>query len=136
MNQNSENLSKATLDVISSIQQLYDEHIADIKELAEWQEQWNLNPESCRMRVLEENYTPPQAPSFQQIFHLVSAIPFLIERIKKDNQQLVKKEDYNQPYGYCPICSIPGMSRERRINGNDMCFNGHIYLSRDAVYPK
>ena len=67
-------------------------------------------------------------------FHRV--VESFIFRIKKDNQQLVKKEDYNQPYGYCPICSIPGMNRERRINGNDMCFNGHIYLSRDAVYPK
>lgn len=39
------------------------------------------------------------------------------------------------PYGYCPICGAPGVSRERRPNGNDECQNGHIYSSKDAL-PK
>lgn len=44
-------------------------------------------------------------------------------------------------YGICPICldegvMTPGVSRERRINGNDECAKGHIYPSADAIYPK
>lgn len=36
-------------------------------------------------------------------------------------------------YGYCPRCGGLGMSRERRINGNDRCENGHSYPSLSAV---
>lgn len=36
-------------------------------------------------------------------------------------------------YGKCPICGQPGVSRERRPNGNDQCANGHVYPSADAV---
>lgn len=36
-------------------------------------------------------------------------------------------------YGYCPQCGAPGITRERRINGNDKCGNGHIYPSIDAL---
>lgn len=39
-------------------------------------------------------------------------------------------------YGYCPICGMPGILRERRLNGNDKCQNGHTYPSKDAVYCK
>lgn len=35
-------------------------------------------------------------------------------------------------YGFCPICGAPGVSRERRPNGNDTCQNGHVYPSREA----
>ena len=37
------------------------------------------------------------------------------------------------PYGYCPICGAMGISRERRLNGNDKCDDGHTYPSRDAT---
>lgn len=37
------------------------------------------------------------------------------------------------PYGYCPHCGAPGKTREKRINGNDTCDNGHVYPSRSAV---
>lgn len=37
------------------------------------------------------------------------------------------------PYGYCPRCGAPGIARERRIDGNDQCSNGHTYPSRDAA---
>ncbi len=37
------------------------------------------------------------------------------------------------PYGFCPICKAPGISRERRLDGNDRCSNGHIYKSRAAL---
>jgi len=38
-------------------------------------------------------------------------------------------------YGYCPECGAKGTKRERRIDGNDICVNGHLYFSRKAVYP-
>jgi hypothetical protein len=37
-------------------------------------------------------------------------------------------------YGYCPICKAPGKSRERGINGNDVCENGHKYPSADSMF--
>lgn len=37
------------------------------------------------------------------------------------------------PYGYCPYCDQPGISRERRLDGNDRCSNGHIYPSAQAL---
>ena len=41
-------------------------------------------------------------------------------------------------YGYCPHCGKPGISRERRINGNDTCSEGHVYpstQSKDYMSP-
>lgn len=35
-------------------------------------------------------------------------------------------------YGYCPVCGAEGISRERRVNGNDRCQNGHVYPSISA----
>ena len=37
-------------------------------------------------------------------------------------------------YGFCPQCGKEGHSRERRLNGNDVCVNGHTYPSSTAVY--
>ena len=37
------------------------------------------------------------------------------------------------PYGYCPRCGGLGINRERRLNGNDRCENGHSYPSSTAV---
>jgi hypothetical protein len=39
----------------------------------------------------------------------------------------------NDVYGYCPRCGGLGMSRERRLNGNDRCEHGHGYPSVSAV---
>ena len=36
-------------------------------------------------------------------------------------------------YGYCPVCGACGVSRQRRINGDDMCINGHTYQSANAL---
>lgn len=36
------------------------------------------------------------------------------------------------PYGYCPECGEPGVTRERRPDGDDKCVNGHRYPSRNA----
>ncbi len=37
------------------------------------------------------------------------------------------------PYGYCPFCFAAGNVRERRINGDDACPNGHLYPSKEAL---
>lgn len=36
-------------------------------------------------------------------------------------------------YGRCPVCGVAGKTRERRLNGNDTCINGHTYPSADAI---
>lgn len=36
-------------------------------------------------------------------------------------------------YGYCPICGAEGVIRERKMDGNDGCKNGHIYPSKDRL---
>ena len=36
------------------------------------------------------------------------------------------------PYGTCPKCGAPGVSRDRRPNGNDTCEKGHTYPSNSA----
>lgn len=38
----------------------------------------------------------------------------------------------NLPYGTCPQCGSPGVSREKRPNGNDKCEKGHMYPSGTA----
>lgn len=40
------------------------------------------------------------------------------------------------PYGFCPICGSIGIGRERRPNGNDVCINGHVYMSSTSVPAK
>ena len=37
------------------------------------------------------------------------------------------------PYGNCPVCGSPGISRERRPDGNDKCANGHLYKSSASI---
>lgn len=37
------------------------------------------------------------------------------------------------PYGFCPLCGAPGVSRERRIDGNDTCASGHVYPAANAI---
>ena len=36
-------------------------------------------------------------------------------------------------FGFCPICGAPGIMRERRPNGNDICENKHTYPSASAT---
>ena len=38
----------------------------------------------------------------------------------------------NAPYGYCPVCGLPGVTRERRPGGDDRCDAGHAYPSSTA----
>lgn len=41
--------------------------------------------------------------------------------------------DLKAMYGYCPECYRPVQTR---INGNDTCMNGHVYLSSESLPPK
>ena len=45
-------------------------------------------------------------------------------------------ENKINPYGYCPKCGQPGVSRERRPDGNDRCGNGHTYPSSESLHPE
>lgn len=36
-------------------------------------------------------------------------------------------------YGFCPKCGAKGIARERRMDGNDKCVNGHLYKSSAAT---
>lgn len=57
------------------------------------------------------------------------------EKIPDKNSKLNKEVVYAvaNPYGLCPICHEPGITRERRIGGNDKCANGHEYPSSEAI---
>lgn len=56
------------------------------------------------------------------------AITALMAMVKEQNT----KSNQHAPYGYCPECGAQGISRERGINSNDGCVNGHIYPSKTA----
>ena len=36
-------------------------------------------------------------------------------------------------YGFCPKCGAEAIRRERRLNGDDICANGHKYPSKDTL---
>ena len=36
-------------------------------------------------------------------------------------------------YGRCPHCGGNVVTRERRLNGNDTCEDGHVYPSRSSI---
>lgn len=40
------------------------------------------------------------------------------------------------PYGVCPTCYRPGVTRENAPNGRDTCQEGHVYASSTALMPK
>jgi hypothetical protein len=46
----------------------------------------------------------------------------------------VNKEERH--YGFCPECGANGAIRERRMDGNDKCANGHTYPSKSALTEK
>ena len=47
-------------------------------------------------------------------------------------QRPAAQDEREAPYGYCPECGAPGVTRERRPDGDDKCSNGHRYPSRSA----
>jgi len=44
-----------------------------------------------------------------------------------------QKEVPKDEYGYCPKCGAPGVLRERRPHGDDICRFNHKYPSKDAL---
>lgn len=51
----------------------------------------------------------------------------------------LRQQYYTLPedaYGCCPTCGAACWTRERRLDGNDTCINGHTYPSRDAVHSQ
>jgi DNA repair exonuclease SbcCD ATPase subunit len=52
---------------------------------------------------------------------------------QKQRSNIMTEQTKLGVYGYCPVCGGFGLARERRINGNDKCVNGHTYPSKDAV---
>lgn len=58
----------------------------------------------------------------------------LVDKIHKEGLQIkTPPGGMIYGYGYCPTCGSPGVTRERRPNGNDTCSNGHTYPSKDGV---
>lgn len=45
----------------------------------------------------------------------------------------MEQDQEHSPYGYCPHCKRPGLTRERRPNGDDTCEAGHKYPSASAL---
>lgn len=39
------------------------------------------------------------------------------------------------PFGFCPHCAAPGVTRERAPAGHTVCAGGHRYPSQDAGPP-
>lgn len=69
-------------------------------------------------------------------------IAFVLTRTKSEPKLLqndniglsvIESEVPYTGYGFCPQCKAPGKFRERRINGNDECVNGHTYPSLSAL---
>lgn len=46
---------------------------------------------------------------------------------------LLTLEELDYPYGSCPTCVAPGVTRERRKGGNDKCVSGHVYPSDASI---
>jgi hypothetical protein len=55
-----------------------------------------------------------------------------MNNIEKTIANLLNPQNKNV-YGFCPICGSPGKTRERRMNGDDICEKGHKYPSKDSV---
>ena len=51
---------------------------------------------------------------------------------REEARRVAEKQGRESVYGYCPLCGAPGVSRERRMNGTDMCDNGHLYPSKEC----
>ena len=55
-----------------------------------------------------------------------------ISALEALTQRPAAQTEREAPYGYCPECGAPGVTRERRPDGDDKCSNGHRYPSRSA----
>ena len=57
----------------------------------------------------------------------------LMADLREALAEQAEQEQY-PTYGFCPICGSRGILRERRIDGNDTCANGHSYASNLALH--
>jgi len=53
------------------------------------------------------------------------------ERI--DTNEVVLTAVPRSEYGSCPHCGGKVVTRERRLNGNDTCEDGHVYPSKCSI---
>lgn len=51
-----------------------------------------------------------------------------------NSEEAVKMADAMlKPYGWCPTCGAPGVSRERSVDGDTICLNGHKTKSTEML---
>lgn len=92
--------------------------------------------------VVASSHRPEwEKPFRDEIARLVGHIDWLskayMDVVKNGNRMTITMQPppaqgKEAPYGYCPKCGARGVRRERCIDGNDTCFNGHVYPSADA----
>ena len=115
---------QVTRDLIRRLLEIIDKQHSVMVEMAE--------RDIARPAFIE----PPQVPEG----HEIGGSPFLAVPRKKPAttpEEAVTDSmpirHVRAPYGLCPHCGASGISRERRINGNDKCPNGHVYPSNNSV---
>lgn len=54
-----------------------------------------------------------------------------LDDIRRTSEPATLVDPHN--FGYCPTCGAPGVSRERRRDGYDVCQNGHAYPSSQSL---
>lgn len=78
---------------------------------------------------------PPQRKSLGMSGEIGSDGGFAVK--PELNVELRDHENGSDPsYGNCPFCGKPGMERERRVDGNTKCEDGHVYPSSASVFDR
>lgn len=102
-------------------------------EIAAWQWVWKLKGKDLAM---PQPYADTQPAPMVRAGDVLEAGDTPDEDNDREGHlrraQSVREGTIN-PYGYCPKCGKPGVSRERRPNGDDLCMSGHKYPSIDAM---
>ena len=105
--------------------------MSDGKNLKKEQGEWmrdsavNLGETECFLVTVSE-----------ALINALDRIHILEERLDSgpNNYDMPDVVDLTKaPYGYCPFCGAPGIGRERRMDGDDTCKNGHKYPSCNAL---
>lgn len=79
----------------------------------------------------------PLWPNDEEVAKMAPAFDKIFETYRKEKAEPARysaSESDRSAYGYCPVCGGECEDRERRLNGNDTCVNGHVYPSRTAVH--
>ncbi len=92
---------------------------------------WGMSDEQ---QILEEAMYAAETGNANH-WPIVASI--LADEITRLRAQLAEVEGQEPsepaPYGYCPICGKPGVQRERRLAGDDLCVSGHKYPSAESL---